>query len=145
MNVPTKINVGRVLAGGCFAGVVLFSLAGVLNGAVLDDDFQAWSRAMGALIHPQSPATSMVLWALMSFITGIAGVWIYAAIRPRFLAGPKTALVAAVLVWVVSKLTVALDLFALGVLPSKIVIAQLVGSLVSTALALLAGAALYKE
>jgi hypothetical protein len=42
-------------------------------------------------------AWSFVLWG---FLVGIFAVWLYAAIRPRYGDGPKTALCAGAVVWV---------------------------------------------
>jgi hypothetical protein len=40
----------------------------------------------------------------ITFVLGILAVWTYAAIRPRFNAGPKTALCAGLAVWAMSYL-----------------------------------------
>jgi hypothetical protein len=48
-------------------------------------------------------------------------------------------------IWLVSKLATALDLFALGVLPDRIIAEQLVESFVSILLAVICGAWIYRE
>ena len=46
------------------------------------------------------PLTDLWLACLaFAFLCGIAAVWLYAAIRPRFGAGLKTALIAGIAVW----------------------------------------------
>jgi hypothetical protein len=134
-----------MLLGGLVASIILFAAGGIVNGAILSDDFKAWSGSMGNLINHLSLSHAMILWIIMDLIQGIGGVWIYVAIRPRFGAGPKTALLAGLMLWLVSKLAVALDILALGVLPHKILHGQLIGSFVGILLAVLIGAWLYKE
>jgi hypothetical protein len=141
----SKINSARLILGGLVASIILFAMGGIVNGAMPSQDFQTWSASMGNLIEHNSLSHAMVLWIVMDLIQGISGVWIYAAIRPRFGAGPKTALRAGLILWIVSKLAVALDILALGVLPHKIVHGQLIGSLVGILIAVLVGAWLYKE
>jgi hypothetical protein len=145
MSVKSGIRVSRLLLGGFAAGLVLFFINGVVNGAVLSADLQAWSQGMGSLLHPPAMPVPMLLWTLMSFIYGLSGVWLYAGIRPRFGAGPKTALASGLLIWTVGKLATALDLFALGIMPGKIIGGELLGSLVATLAAIFVGAWLYKE
>ena len=141
----SKINFGRLILGGLVAGIVLFLVGGVLNGLILSDSFKAWAASMGNLIHPMSMSGAMVLWVIMDLIQGFGAVWIYAAIRPRFGAGPQTALFAGLVLWLVSKLAVALDLIALGVLPHDIIHGQLIGGFIGILLATLVGGWLYKE
>jgi hypothetical protein len=92
-----KINYGRVALGGLAAGltfVVLQSFA-MVTGVV----------KVGAVLEripdvPFVPQLTMVLGEIV--IGGPAAVWFYAAIRPRFGAGPRTALIAALWVWIIS-------------------------------------------
>jgi hypothetical protein len=49
------------------------------------------------------------------------------------------------MLWFVSKFTVALDLFALGIFPDKILAGQLIGSFFAIQLGVLLGAWIYKE
>ena len=141
----SKINYGRLLISGLVASIILFAVGGIVNGSILSNDFQAWSGTMGNLIEHMSLSHAMILWIIMDLIQGFGGVWIYVAIRPRFGAGPRTALRAGIMLWIVSKLAVALDILALGVLPHKIIHGQLIGSLIGILLAVLFGAWLYKE
>ena len=131
--------------GGFVSGLIMFFLTGAVNAGLLNNDFQAWMHEMGSLIHPPAQSTSMILWTLMSFIYGFVGVGIYVGMRPRFGAGLKTAVLAAVILWLLAKFTTALDLIALGVLPEKIIFAQVASSLVIMLIATTIGAWLYRE
>jgi hypothetical protein len=141
----SKINKSRVVLGGMAAGAIIFIVTGVVNGAMLKTEFETWARGMGGLIHPLSQSASLGVWALMNLIHGIAGVWIYAGIRPRYGAGPKTALIAGLALWIVSKFAVGLDFLALGILPSGLIAGQVIGSLVAIMSGVFVGAWLYKE
>src|SRR5713101_2552164 len=80
-----KINWSRVILGGLLAGVVM------------KQDMAAAMQALGKQPIPDSVIWVFVVW---DFVMGIGLVWLYAAIRPRFGAGVKTAVIAGVAVWV---------------------------------------------
>lgn len=145
MTEATKINLVSVATAGALAGAVHFGLTGIVNGGILRLELQDWLRGASSLVHPPAQSVSMSLWATMSLIYGVSGVWIYAGIRPRFGAGPKTAVLAGLSLWIVSKFTVALDLAALGLVPGRIIVGQSVGGLVAVVLGVFLGAWLYKE
>ncbi len=141
----TQINTGRVVIGGVVAGVILFIVGGIVNGAILGSDWKAWAQTMGSLIHPPSGSTAMLIWLIVSLVNGITGVWIYAGIRPRYGAGPRTAVLAGILVWLVASLTPAFGQVALGVYYKHVLAAEAVGGFVGFLVAMLAGAAIYQE
>jgi hypothetical protein len=144
MSTSLDINYRRVIVGGVSAGAALYFITGFVNGGILAGEFQTWSASMGNPIHPKSLATSLFLWATMSLIYGIVGVWIYAFIRSSFGAGPKTALIAGLVLWVSSKFTIALDLIALGFLTDRLILEQLILSAISMCASILIGAWLYR-
>lgn len=88
-----NINWSRVLIGGLAAAVVwiLFDLIGM---AVLGMDMEGW-LARHSLQQPP-----MALWVIVVVVFAILLVWLYAAIRPRYGPGPKTALMAAAFMWI---------------------------------------------
>ena len=47
-------------------------------------------------------ATSIAVVVIRTTALGVATVWLYAAIRPRFGPGPKTAICAGLVVWALS-------------------------------------------
>src|SRR5262245_55070813 len=91
-----NINIGRVLLGGLVAGVVLNIGEFVLNDFVLGaqmKDFMATHRF-------NEPGGSFIALAVgLTFVLGIVILLGYAAIRSRFGAGPKTAIIAALFAW----------------------------------------------
>src|ERR671919_2983805 len=92
-----KINLQRVVLGGLLAGLVLNVVDFLLYGVILADDINA---AMQALGKPAMAGSSIAVFVVLDFLYGIALVWGYAAIRPRFGAGPRTAVYAGLYMWV---------------------------------------------
>jgi hypothetical protein len=140
-----KMNGQRVVLGGVAAGVVAFVLTGIVNGGIIARQIQAWAETTRGVLHPPAQPIALALWALMSLVLGIAGIWLYAAIRPRFGAGPKTALLAGCSVWVMNKLAVGLDFTALGIFPPTLLLALEIGGLAALLGGVLVGARLYNE
>jgi hypothetical protein len=141
----TRINSSRLLMGGIVAAIVLFIVSGIVNGAILGSAWQAWLQAMGSLNHAPGATAGMVIWAAVSLVFGLTGIWIYVGIRPRYGAGWKTAMLAGLLLWLTGWLAPALGQVALGAVPFYVTVVGCVGGLAGVLLALLAGAAIYKE
>ncbi len=76
---------------------------------------------------------------------GIAAVWLYAAIRPRYGAGPKTAIRVGLVTWAVAVFLANLGNYPLGLFPTRLLVITSVVALVEIVVATLVGAWLYKE
>ena len=74
------------------AGVVANAIDFVTNTYVLASDMAAWAptRNLDAAAMNSGPVAAS--WILVDFIFGLVVVSTYAAMRPRFGAGPKTAM-----------------------------------------------------
>src|SRR4051794_1330985 len=94
MTGKSNIHLKRLVTSGLLAGIFVDLITGFANSSVLKDELQAWASGMGDQIHPPSQQMQICLWLLMGLIDGFVGVWIYAAMRPSYGAGPKTALLA---------------------------------------------------
>ena len=83
----------------------------------------------------------------MTFVLGVASVWLYAAIRPRFGPGATTALAAGLAVWVIAHLWSGVYLGAgfAGLITPRLAWLPVVWGLVEAPLGTLAGAWLYRE
>ncbi|PYP30193.1 MAG: hypothetical protein DMD47_10255, partial [Gemmatimonadetes bacterium] len=114
-----KINWGRVVLGGLLAGLVLNVIDWVVYGKVLAADFNAALQALG-----KGPMTgSMIIWfVIFDFLFGIFLVWFYAAIRPRFGAGPRTAVLAGFAIWVLYGLLHAIGEAPMGLFPLRLAV-----------------------
>jgi len=140
-----RINVGRLVLGTIVAAIVLFLISGLVNGAILGDDWKNWQQSLGSLNHAAPQSTAMLIWAIVALVYGLAGVWIYAGIRPRYGAGPKTAIIAGFILWLAGSLTTALVHFALDDIPQKMAVINCIAYFVGDPLAVLAAASVYKE
>lgn len=138
-----KINMGRVLMAGLVAGIVLDVLGYFVDGIVLAP---RWADGMKSLGHADFSSNQWIWFNLLGLITGIAIIWIYAGIRPRFGAGPKTAVLAGLVVWVVGSLVPNLSfMWAAGLFPHHLTAMTTAGNLGEFIVGAIAGAALYKE
>jgi hypothetical protein len=89
-------------------------------------------------------ASVAVSWIIVDFLFGILVVWNYAAIRPRFGPGVKTALLAAFPLW--GAVTLILFGFTnMGLFTMPLFIKGTIYSVVNTAIGSVAGAWAYKE
>ena len=136
-------NRGRVILGGLLAGVVINVVEFVTNGVVLKG---TWAQIMQGLGKPQQlPASSIVLFNIGGFLAGIAAVWLYAAIRTRYGAGPGTAVRAGFVAWALTSFLPALGNYAVGLIPARVLAITAIVSLADIVVGTLAGAWLYKE
>ena len=88
-----KISMGRVLAGGIAAGLVIMGA----NVAALKQLLALMQMDMMTM-----PGLFTGWSHIAEFVLGICIAWIYAAIRPRLGAGPRTAIIAGFTGWFLS-------------------------------------------
>jgi len=138
------INTGKVVAGGLLAGLVANAFDFVSNTYILMPDWQALAAAHNldpaAMTNPAVAGT----WIAIDFLFGILLVWTYAAMRPRFGAGPKTAILAGLAIYVAPTL-VLFGFTMMGLFTMTLFVKGSCASIVSTLAASIAGAAIYKE
>jgi hypothetical protein len=137
-----KINIGRVILGGLVAGVVLNAGEVVLNEMVLGAQMKEF---FSAHLFPEPPGYFIAVAVGTTLALGIVLVLGYAAIRPRFGPGPKTAIIAALFAWFGIYFYSGIIIGILFGSPLKIMLLVLAWGLVEYVLAAMAGAALYKE
>ena len=138
-----KINMGRVVLGGIVAGIVADVLDYLVDGVLLR---QRWADSVAELGQPAFNTSQIVGFNILGIIAGIALIWLYAAIRPRYGAGPGTAIHAALWFWLISYLIPNLAfMWVMHLFPHHLTVYTTAGNLVETIAAALAGAALYKE
>ncbi len=136
-----RINVGRVILGGLVAGLVVNVGEFIFNGVLVADTMEAAMTEM----ETAYASWAMPVFIVTAFVMGIFLVWLYAAIRPRFGAGPRTAILAGLAVWVAAGLFPYIGLQATGIFPGSVLGWSLVWVLFEYPIATLAGAALYQE
>jgi uncharacterized integral membrane protein len=138
----TGINVARVLTGGFVAGLVINIGESILNAWLLAPELQA---ALARLNLPPVGGNAIATFVVMAFALGIAIVWLYAAIRPRYGAGMQTALCAGAAAWFFSYAYPSIGFLAMGFFPTRLTLIGLGWGLVEVLLAAVAGAWLYRE
>jgi NhaP-type Na+/H+ or K+/H+ antiporter len=87
----------------------------------------------------------MVAFSVVGFLIGIFAVWLYAAIQPRYGAGPRTAIYAALAVWLLAYVFSGVPPMAIGILPAALMAVVITAGVVEILLATLLGAWLYRE
>ena len=137
-----KINFGRVLLGGLVAGIVLNIGEYILNDKVFGPQMKEYFAKHN---FPTPGGNAIAVAVVMTLVLGIVIVLGYAAIRPRFGAGPKSAIVAALFAWFGVYLYPNVLGAAFGFVPTNILPIALVWGLVEYNVAALIGAWLYKE
>ncbi len=140
----TRINAHRVILGGIVAGLICFFGDGIVHGMLLRDRWAAIMTALGrggGDVGRQHPG----FFAAYDLLKGVLAIWLYAAMRPRFGAGPTTALLAAITIWLL-----VIPIPIIGLLPMEFftpgfaVLWSLYG-LLPIIIGTLAGAWLYRE
>lgn len=140
-----KINLTRVFLGGIAAGgfsVALQCLALFLGA------YQKLGEAAGLPPGNPSVAAQLTLAVAEVLVGGPAAIWFYAAIRPRFGAGPRTAIFTALWIWLILGPYEQTVIMAWGLakpLPLGAVAALDIAALPAIAAAVVIGASLYKE
>ena len=137
-----KIDTGRVILGGIVAGIIIDIFEYVLNGIVLAND---WTDIVAAHNLPTMGMHEIIAFNIIGLIIGIAAVWTYAAIRPRFGAGPKTAVYAALLTWVVGYVLADATPEIIGLFSMSMFLMLVGVGLVEIVVATVAGAYFYNE
>jgi hypothetical protein len=136
-----KINVARVILGGLLAGLIINISEYILNLYVIAEESAAIMERLGL---PPIGTNQIVVFLLMTFVLGIVMIFLYAGLRPRFGAGPKTAIIAAVVIWLVFMFGTVSDVI-IGLAPANLAALAAIWSLVETIVAAVAGAWVYKE
>jgi hypothetical protein len=136
-----KINWARVLLGGLLAGVIINAVEFLTNGIVLGRD---WEAAMKALSRTMSPS-ALVVFFIWGFLAGICAIWLYAAARPRFGPGAKTAALTGFAFWIFAFALPTFGQWSFGLFPQRLLVIGTLVGLMEVILASVVGAALYKE
>jgi hypothetical protein len=138
-----KINVGRVIIAGIVAGIVADILDYLVDGVLLAS---RWAAGMKFLGRPEFVSGQIIEFNLLGIAGGIVLLWVYAAIRPRFGAGVKTAIYAGVAVWFLGVLLPNASFMCVsGLFSRHLTLYTTLGGLVEVVAAAIAGAALYQE
>lgn len=139
------INTRRVITGGFAAGVALIILNILVQFAVgerIQHDMNAWIP--GSADRMKMSGAAIAAGIAMKFVIGIVLIWFYAAVRPRFGPGPRTAFFVAISVWILGAIFFS-DFPLMGMISVASYVMLEVMQLVSLLIAALLGAWVYKE
>src|SRR3970040_1631032 len=89
--------------------------------------------------------TLMIYFLAYGFVYGIFAVWFYAAVRPRYGPGPKTAACAGLAVWVIGYFLPTPGYIMSDLFPTPLMLKACAVGLAETILGTVVGAWLYKE
>jgi hypothetical protein len=138
-----KINVARLIVGGIVAGIAIDLLDWLVDGVLLAP---RWANGMALLGKPGFSPVQIIWFDVLGLLTGLAAIWLYVAIRPRFGAGAKTAIIAALAVWFIGVFLPNVGLMYVPKLFSKhLTLYTTLGGLVEVVFGTLAGASVYRE
>lgn len=138
-----KINWSRVFLGG-FVWVVAFNVVWMFAWYLfLESQSMSAFAALGRP-WPQDLGT-LALWLFLTFGGGILAIWAYAAIRPQYGPGPKTAAGVGVVFWLLSGVGPMVWSAHLLLLPTGLVLSSLAAEFIADVVATILGAWLYKE
>ncbi len=139
------INFKRVILGGLAAGMVLLIinlLAQAVFGNRLQEDMNAWMPGVTERMSMTSGAIAAGI--ILKFAIGILLVLCYAAIRPRFGPGPRTASYSALFVWILGGIFFS-DYLMIGMMSAATYIILEAFQLLGFLLAAWTGAWMYSE
>ena len=137
----SRINGKRVVLGGIVAALIV-NAGEFLLGLLEKSDYEAAIRALGIRMEADLATLLPIAW---SFVVGILAIWLYAAIRPRYGPGPRTAVRAGLALWAFSTVTFSVAMASLRIFPARLMAIATAWSLVEVIVAVLAGAWLYRE
>src|SRR5437016_4039823 len=136
-----KINWRRVFLCGLMVGI-LWGLLGELKFTLLGRDLLTAMR--GSHGRPTINAWLVAFWVCMELVLGVWIMWLYAAIRPRYGAGLKTAVGAGVALWVITAWVDVVWASVAGV-SFNVLMAPVAADLPIDIVAAVVGAWLYRE
>ena len=140
-----KINIPKLMVGGLLAGVVLSVIDVAMYGAILKAPMAvAWKSVGRPTMTDAQRDLEVPLSILLDFVAGVFLVGVYAAIRPRFGAGPRTALKAGLASWFLASVLCG-ALTAQGVMPLGVMMITTLVLLVEYPVAAVIGAKFYTE
>jgi hypothetical protein len=132
----------RLLIGGVVAGVIFF-VSDLASHLVFGGRMTADLAAAG-LAEPAMTPAMIATGIAMNLVFGIALIWLYAAIRPRFGPGMRTATYAGIFFWLIASL-MSVGWVFMGIMSLSTYAILLLWYLPFTLIAAWAGGRLYRE
>jgi hypothetical protein len=138
------INTGKVITGGLLAGLVFTVFDLIFNSTLLASDNMALVNRLSLDPALTTDFSYAIPWIVIDFILGFVVVWNYAATRPRFGPGPKTAVLAGLVPYVAVSV-VLLGFTTMGIFTMSMWVKNTVLVAITVIAGSVAGAWAYKE
>lgn len=140
----SKTNWSRLILGGIIATIICFITDGLMHERLLGADWKAVYDNLG-IANPEHNSFDIIYFAVFELGRGLVIMFLYVTMRPRCGPGPKTAAWAGVVAWIAFSLTGPAQFIPLKFFSNTLWIKAGAFQLVTSILAAIAGAALYKE
>ena len=139
-----KINWARLTIGVIVAAIIMFLTDGFFHEKIANADWQAVYAALNAR-EPDPHGTSLVYFAIFEIGRAFTALFLYALMRTHFGAGPKTAVLAGIVGWIAFSLTGPAQFIPLGFFYNALWLKVGAFHLITSIVATVAGAAIYKD
>jgi hypothetical protein len=139
-----RINWVRLFVAGLIAAVIAFLSDGFLHEQLLSADWKAVYNSLGAP-EPVEHGSHMIYFAIFELGRGFVSIFVYVMMRPHCKPGPKTAAWAGLVAWIAFSVTGPAQFIPLGFFSNALWVKVMAFQFVSSILAAIAGAALYKD
>lgn len=139
-----RINWLRLIIGGIIASVILFLTDGIFHENVVNADWKTLHDNLG-IAEGKHSALGVLYFAVFELGRGFVALFLYALMRPFFKPGPKTAVLAGVVTWIAFSVTGPAQFIPLGFLSNVLWIKVAAFQLVTSIVAPVTGAAVYKD
>jgi hypothetical protein len=140
----TRLNWSRILLGTLVAAVIMFLSDGGLHEQLLKSDWLAVYAGLG-VSEPKHNSLGMVYFAIFELGRAFTAILFYALMRSHFGPGPKTAVIAAIVGWLAFSVTGPAEFIPLGFYSHALWLKVAAAQFITSILATLAGAWLYRE
>ena len=139
-----KINWARFVIGALVATIICFLSDGFMHERLLAND---WSNVYGAsgITEPHEHSWALIYFFIFELGRGVLAIFLYVLMRGCCGAGPKTAVFAAIVAWFAFSLTGPAQFIPLGFFSNQLWLKAGAIQFVTSIIATLAGAALYKD
>lgn len=139
-----QINWVRVIVGGLVATVILFLTDGLFHEHVVAADWKAVYGNLG-IAEPQHSGLGVLYFAVFDLGRGMISIYLYALMRSCCGPGPKTAVFAGIVAWIAFSVTGPAQFVPLGFYSNTLLVKVAAFQLVTSIVAAIAGAALYRD
>lgn len=139
-----NINWARFIIGVLVITIICFLTDGFMHERVLASEWESVYRGLGAT-EPPHQTSSLLYFLIFEIGRGVVSMLFYVLIRTPCGAGPKTAVCAAVAAWFAFSITGPAQFIPLGFFSNSLWLKASAIQLVTSIVATIAGAALYKE